>query len=354
MVPTDDDLEKLDDGALEAMVETCGNDDRPYQILAERYADRSEFEKALDVLDRLLALQPRQEALLAALFSKANLLAAIEQSAEAIRLLTKILTTVDNEASSPEALGMKGLSHYLLHCLLSEDPGGPHAEQAFRSLEELIRLRPDYDEDEKVMTALGDLRADRGDFVGGVAAYRRALEVSRSSEERHWIEVGLARVYQSAGDAHAAEQLYREAIARAGQRDRSGIYLDLGYLLMNNDRRAEARTAFESALDGGAESLRSEQVVDVFWHLAALAYEDPDSDSEKAREYLEQALPLATSEHLYFADIHIVLGHCYAERGELIQARQHYNIASFAPLATPEQIEMAQRCLEDIGEVGTA
>jgi tetratricopeptide (TPR) repeat protein len=101
-----------------------------------------------------------------------------------------------------------------------------------------------------------------------------------------------------------------------------------------------------------ASQPNTDVVAEILWHLAAIAYQGGDSD--KARGYLERALPLISDVHVYFADIHLVLGHCCAERGEETRARKHYNTASFAPSATPEQIEMAQRCLRDIGEVGTA
>jgi predicted negative regulator of RcsB-dependent stress response len=113
---------------------------------------------------------------------------------------------------------------------------------------------------------------------------------------------------------------------------------------------------FEAALKLKDESphlaANPQYLADILWHLAHLAYRR--AEVEMALGYLEGALPLISAQHAYFADIHITLGHCHAARGNQTKAREHYNAAAFAPLASSEQIEMAQRCLKEIGEAETA
>lgn len=350
----EDELIELADHALEAMVESSVAGERAHLILADRYCSRGDFPKALDVLDRFLASVPEGKALATVAF-KARIFEIVGQNSDAIRWFNEVLAIVGDDLASPENLCAAGLSHHRLHSLLPSTTAEPHAELALRHLEELIRCHPNYDDDlETVMLAIGDLREEKGDFAAAIDAYRRAVELCADSEQRHWTQSHLAGALRLAGDFEAAERIFATALLTAPEPVRSVLHLDLGTLLLERGRVEEAHAAFVSALNiENAANIPeySRYLPDVLWNLAALAYQG--SDSETALTYLERALPLISSDHLYFADINIVLGHCHAERGNQVLARRHYNAALFAPLATSEQVDMAARCLKEMGEVAS-
>jgi tetratricopeptide (TPR) repeat protein len=162
--------------------------------------------------------------------------------------------------------------------------------------------------------------------------------------------------YREQGDHESAEKLYREALVAPPENGRSKIHFEFGKLLLAAKRLDEAREAFGAALVFREKSppllTNPLYLADILWHLASVTYQQ--SDMEETIRSLKQALTLITPDHAYFADAHITLGHCYAARDDYSKAREHYNLAIFAPFASDEEIEIAQRCLKDIGETGTA
>src|SRR5207253_5603287 len=185
---------------------------------------------------------------------------------------------------------------------------------------------------------------------------KRASDLCEKPDERIWTLVGLASVYREQGDHESAEKLYRDALVAPPENMRSRIHFEFGKFLLTAQRLGEAREAFGDALASRENCppllANPLYLADILWHLAHVTYQQ--GDKEETIRCLEQALPLISRDHAYFADAHMTLGHCYAVRSDYGKVGETYNFAVFAPFASHKQIEMAQRCLKNIGEAGTA
>ena len=347
-------LSQLDDRTLERLVHSDPTDDRPRRILVDRYFSRADFTKALDLLDQVMASLMDVPA--DVLYKKAESLGLLGRCTEAVPLFKAAILLVGPDPKSAEELDMAAMSHYNLSTMLPLGEAEQHVAPALRYLEALLARYPDCEEQHIVASYIGELYLARGDLSAAIVAYNRAADLCEKPEERIWTQVGLASVYREQGDHELAEKLYRDALVAPPEDARTRIHFEFGKLLLAAGRLQEAREAFGAALVSREKSppllANPLYLADILWHLGSVTYQQ--SDIEETIHHLEQALPLISRDHAYFANSHVTLGHCYAARSDYPKAREHYNLAVFAPLGSDEEIEVAQRCLKDIGEAGTA
>jgi tetratricopeptide (TPR) repeat protein len=350
----DTEISKLDDNALEHLVRANPSDRGPRRILIDRYFGRWDFIKALDLLDHVFAGVNDVPA--DVLYNKADCLGMLGRCTEAVPLYKAAIQLVGPDPKSAEEFDIAGMSHYSLYTMLPPGESEQHIEPALRCLEALLANYPDCEKPHDVASYIGELYLGRGDFSAAIDAFKRASDLCDNPEERIWSLVGLAGVYREQENHQSAEKLYREALIAPPENARSRIHFEFGKLLFAAVRLDEARKAFGAALACREKSPpllgNPLYLADILWHLASVAYQQ--RDMEETVRFLEQALPLISRDHAYFANSHITLGHCYAAGSDYAKAREHYNLAIFAPFASAEQIEMAQNCLKDIGEAGTA
>jgi tetratricopeptide (TPR) repeat protein len=350
----DTEISQLDDNALEHLVRANPSDGAPRRILIDRYFVRWDLIKALDLLDHVFAGVNDVPA--DVLYKKAECLGMLGRCSEAVPLYKAAIQLVGPDPKSAEEFDIAGMSHYSLYTMLPPGESEQHIEPALRCLETLLSNYPDCEEPHIVASYIGELYLARGDFSAAIDAFKRASELCDNPDERIWSLVGLAGVYREQGDHESAQKLYREALVAPPENARSRIHFEFGKLLLAAGRLVEAREAFGAAL-----LLREKSppllgnplyLADVLWHLGSVAYQQ--TDREETIRSLEQVLALISRDHAYFANSHITLGHCYAARSDYAKAREHYNLAVFAPFASDQDIEMAQHCLKDIGESGSA
>jgi tetratricopeptide (TPR) repeat protein len=273
-----------------------------------------------------------------------------------VPLFKAAILLIGPDPMSAEEFDIAGMSHYNLYNMLPPGEADQHLSPALRYSEGLLARYPDCEEQHIVACYIGELYLARGDFSAAIAAYKRASDLCEKPDERIWTLVGLASVYREQGDHESAEKLYRDALVAPPENMRSRIHFEFGKFLLTAQRLGEARGAFGDALASREKSppllANPLYLADILWHLAHVAYQQ--SEIEETIRSLEQVLLLISRDHAYFADAHITLGHCYAARSDYANAREHYNLALFAPFASDKQIEMAQHCLKNIGEAGTA
>jgi tetratricopeptide (TPR) repeat protein len=350
----DTEMSQLDDNALEHLVRANPSDGGPRRILIDRYFLRWDFIKALNLLDHVF---PGVNDVPAdVLYNKAECLGMLGRCTEAVTLYKAAIHLVGPDPKSAEEFDIAGMSHYNLYTMLPPGESEQHIEPALRYLEALLANYPDCEKPYDVASSIGELYLGRGDFSAAIDAFKRASDLCDNPEERIWSLVGLAGVYREQGDHESAQKLYREALVAPPENVRSRIHFEFGKLLLAAARLDEAREAFGAALASREKSppllANPLYLADVLWHRASVAYQQ--GDMEETTRSLEHVLALISRDHAYFANSHITLGHCYAAQNDYAKARDHYNLAVFAPFASAEQIELAQNCLKDIGEAGTA
>jgi tetratricopeptide (TPR) repeat protein len=351
---SESEISQLDDTTLEHLVRDHPSDGGPRKILIDRYFARWDFTKVLDVLDNVFAALTEVPPEL--LYKKAECLVILGRCTEAMALFKAAILLVGSDPQSAEDLDIAGMSHYNLYTMLPLGEGEQHLEPALRYLEALLANYPNCEEPHDVASYIAELYLGRGDFSAAIDAFKRASDLCDKPEKRIWSLVGLAGVYREQGNHESAEKLYREALVAPPENALSRIHFEFGKLLFAGARLDEARETFRAAL-----AFRNKcppllanplYLADVLWHFASVAYQQ--SDMEEAIRSLEQVLILISREHAYFANSNITLGHCYTARNDYAKARDHYNVAVFAPFASDEELEMAQQCLKDIGEAGIA
>jgi tetratricopeptide (TPR) repeat protein len=350
----DTEISQLDDDALEHLVRASPSDAGLRRILIDRYFARWDFTKALDLLDHVFP--DVNDVPADVLYKKAECLGMLGRCTEAVPLYQAAIQLVGPDPKSAEEFDIAGMSHYSLYTMLPSGEGEQHIEPALRCFEALLAEYPDCEEPHTVASYTGDLYLAQGDFSSAIDAFKRSSDLCEDAAERIWSLVGLAGVYREQGDHESAEKLYREALVAPPENARSRIHFEFGKLLLNAGRLDEAREVIAAALvarDKSPPLLGNPlYLADVLWHFASVAYQQ--SDMEETIRSLEQVLILIPRDHAYFANSNITLGHCYGARSDYAKAREHYNLAVFAPFASGEEIEMAQQCLKDIGEAGTA
>ncbi|HYV75203.1 MAG TPA: tetratricopeptide repeat protein, partial [Candidatus Binatia bacterium] len=240
--------------------------------------------------------------------------------------------------------------------MLPPREGEQHIEPALQCLEALLAHYPDCEQPHIVASYIGELYLGRGDFSAAIDAFNRAFDLCDDPDERIWALVGLAGAHREQGDYQLAERLYREALIAPPENGRSRIHFEFGKLLLSAGRLDEAREAFGAALvlreNSPPLAGNPLYLADILWHLGSVAYQQ--GDMEETIRCLDQVLVVISRDHAYFANSHITLGHCYVARSDYTKAREHYNLAVFAPCASDQEMEMAQHCLKNIGETGTA
>jgi Tfp pilus assembly protein PilF len=177
-----------------------------------------------------------------------------------------------------------------------------------------------------VVVAPGE-RTDLKHFEGVMNNARVTFDHIRSD-----LCVRAARALE-AGDAAAAEALYRDALAKYPDDHES--YEDLAACLSFQRRYDEARAEYERALHIKPGS------VDALYGMGCVAYKQ--GRHAESVEYLEKALALAADD----PRCHRVLGFVYEELGDQTKSAHHFGRA--APLDPKFAVEL--RAAGKLGEV---
>ena len=185
-----------------------------------------------------------------------------------------------------------------------------------------------------ILSALGFISRQQGDFDTAERCYKRGLELARSANDKR---AEAARIHSmgtlamNRGKLDDARAYYEEALAaRRRMRDDGGIsstLRSLGILATERGNWDEARTYLGEALsikaNAGASRART------LCELAAVNIRDPQGDKIRARQYLDESLSVAQRMHLQFDTAHTLdlIGALDLEENKLDDARTHWKEA---------------------------
>jgi tetratricopeptide (TPR) repeat protein len=193
----EEELSQLEDAPLERLVRDDPSDNLPRRILVDRYFDRGDFMKALELLNHVSASLSEVPA--DVLYKKAEFLGLLGRCTEAVSLFKAAVLIAGPEPKSAEELDIAAMSHYNLYTMLPFGEAEQHLEPALRYLEALLATYPDCEEQHIVASYIGELYLARGDFSAAIDAYKRASDLCDKPDERIWTVVGLASVYRIPG-----------------------------------------------------------------------------------------------------------------------------------------------------------
>ena len=263
--------------------------------------------------------------------------------------------TLNNFSYLHKNLSSLASSYYLSELLYHETKGAEHAKRALEKFETILKEHPSYDDTDSIYAFVSGLYRRYGELDKSTHYYNRAIESASNDEERVDLLLGLGAVYVDKGNSENSEEAYKQALALAkGKRDLSKINFELGILYFELDRTDDAIEVFGNALkflefDPVMKS-NKEYAIEIFWHLGSLYYDKGEYD--RAIGYMEKALESIEEDHVYYCNTQITLGHCYFGKEDYNRAQSYYDGVLLFPLATNEEIEMANEsrdeCLKQI------
>jgi tetratricopeptide (TPR) repeat protein len=175
--------------------------------------------------------------------------------------------------------------------------------RAARASDELLaELRYNADRPEAQL-GRGNFSAARGDRLGALAAFRKALAIDPGFSEA---AVNLADLHRAAGDEAQAEQVLRSAIAR--DPSSAGAHHALGLVLVRQRRLPEALGELARAAALEPEDAR-------FAYVHAVALHDGGKPADGLR-----AAEAALSRHPWDRDLLLAAASWRAEAGDTAQA----------------------------------
>jgi len=344
---------KQDARELEKRISEGSREIDDYLALGKHYFDAGEFTTLVRLYEHAfeLPLHPVDRATLHLELGRA--LETLGELSRALENYRASLEALARERESALVMDIEAMCHYNLAVNVdTHDEAVHHAEEALGRFAALMEQYPGYGADKGALYShMGELHMMLGNEEEALVAYKLSLEFSHDNEGRVWSLNGIATVYKRMGKPEEAETYYRTALAEAKSKALfSKNYYDLGEVLEMQDRNRSATEAFQKALDYRDDDpiLRNskEYLIDILWYLGDLSYREVDV--ENTVKYLEKVASIIGEEHRLYCNVHITLGHCYVEMGELTRGASHYNKALFSPSATEEEIEVANESLKDI------
>ena len=324
-----------------------------YFLLGNQYLDCGDFDKLLSLYDNLLKLTliPIDKA--QAYYERGEAYNFNNEPDKAKTSYEKSYQLLQEIDDSIKAVDLRGLNKYNLFILLPEsDIGYQYAKEAIGFFKILIEK---YNVNEKLFMTysyLADIFYRLGEYDNALHYYTLALEDSEDTQNISvWVLSGIATVYGKKNNIEKAIQFFNEALSKADiDTPVSRIYFDMGMMYFTANMFDNAYNPFQDALKSKNKDPRLknniEYEVEILWHIGSIAYEtDKYVDIIKV---FGKILDIINSNHHYYANSHLILGHYYCMIGNNAQAIEHYNTVLIAPIATKDDINMAKDCLKQI------
>ncbi len=271
----------------------------------------------------------------------------------ATEAFVRSLSMLENTSDTlEEVVSLKGLNYYDLSLYCQDEAMAMHySDQALKYLTILTRSFPDYPHMSKVFAHIADLYNTNGDLDQALVYYGLFFESCQDPEDRVWALSGMATVFASLEKPEKALELYNEALQVSDSKAlMSKVYYDLGELYYRFENMGEARTAMKTALRyrGQDPILRQnrEYEISIQWRLGTIAFDQEDEKTMLA--LFGHILGQIDSNHNYYADINLRLGHYYDARCQYSRASKHYNEVLLSPMASVEETVTAKDSLATI------
>lgn len=323
-----------------------------YFFLANQYLDCGDFDKVLSLYDSLLKLTLTPIDKARAYYEKGEAYNLNNEQYKAKVSYEKSLQLLQEIDDNLEATDLKGLNKYNLFILSSEsDIGYQYANEAIAFFKLLIEK---YDVNEKLFMTysyVADIYCRLGEYDNSLYYHTLALDNTGDTQNSVWVLSGIAAVYGKKNDIGKATKFFKEALSKADfDTPVSRIYFDMGMMYYNANMFDNAYSSMQKALKRIDKDLRLknniEYKIEILWHLGSIAYE-----IEKHSDIIEvygEILSIINSNHHYYANSHLTLGHYYSMSGDNARAIEYYNNVLIAPMATIDEINMAKACLKRI------
>ncbi len=342
---------KLD--SLEARINAGSDNLDDYFDLGKLYFDRGDFKSFIELYELALKLPLNRLDRATVILELGRVYESLGEQGKCTHLYKEALTILGDERDSAYVIDLHSMCHYNLAVHLgSHDDVIYHAEQALAGFTSLIERYPGYDVDKGVIYShMGELYLMLGREEEALIAYKLSFEHSSENEGQVWSLNGMAAIYRRLGRLQEAEESYRQALVTAKSKSLySKNHYDLGEVLEMKGQDLAALGEFHKALlfrvDDVVLRSSNEYLVDILWSIGSVNYRL--GNCEETLKHLERVISMLTENHRLFCNTHIIIGHCFVEQGYFKRASIHYNKALFSPLATKEEIEVANDSLKDI------
>jgi tetratricopeptide (TPR) repeat protein len=343
-----------DESILESRIENGSRNAEDYLSLGKVYLDRGDYDKLLELYARTSTLPLSDEERAIILYEKGQAYRLSGKKEDAISCCEEYLELFGNEKDDL-LLAMSGLNYYNLSLLSlyqldQEEKSSEYAKRALEAFETLLQKYPDYEEKTMVYAHISELYGRFEEYGKAIDSCKKAIETARNGEERMDSLLILGSINMGKENYQEAEEAYRQAFMLAKEeKDLSRIYFEYGKMCFVSNRIQDAIEAFNNAM----KFMKSDPLIrddkgyaaDILWYLGSLYFEKQEYD--RAMEYMERTLECIEENHVYKCNIYITLGHCYFAKGDYTMAQGYYNNTLLSPLATKEEIDMANESLDE-------
>jgi len=337
---------------FEEMIRKGTDDINCYFKLASLYFDKGKYEEVLSLYNGLSEKKLTIIEQGRVLYEKGVACQILNRIEDALSFFRISLKKIQKVKDSIEALDIKGLNFYSIFNLSqSEEEKIRYATKAldcFNKLKTQFKVR---EEDYSVNSYLAGIYEKIGQYDNSLNLYNEIIESSTDLHDRVWAMVGAASIYELKGDYQNSLTCLIDALKRAGNTvPTSKIYFDLGKLHFTTKVYEAAKEAFQNALFKMKEEIllkdNEEYKIDISWYLGSIAYNL--GENEDFISYFTDLLRKIGTNHFYYPNINITLGHFYSEKNDFIKSRYYYEKARLSETISEEELKMVEECLTRI------
>lgn len=265
---------------------------------------------------------------------KGDLLLQLGRNAEAVEELQQCVSLA--RLAGPEAHDLLvDAQHYL--ALASPTPASdPNLAPAMASLEAMLGRGP---RDPERLGRLAALYEASGRLREARTLYAEAADTPPEGEMSVHAHKALALITGRLDGYASGRRLFEQTSMMAARYPTTlpNVFWEFGTFEWENEHYADALRFLRAALDLLAnDPLLSRNLgflAQIHWQVGRLYY--ADGNLAEARRHCESVLEVAGSGSRYAGGAHLVLGHCFAARGDAARAAHHYRECLDNP-ATPE------------------
>jgi tetratricopeptide (TPR) repeat protein len=251
---------------------------------------------------------------------------------------------------SIEVLDLRGLNKYNLFLLSADEAGDRYAKEAICIFKRLIENFGSIEKPLMTCSYLADIFYRIGDYDNALHYYSLALEDS-DDIQKFWVFSGITAIYSKKNNIDEAILYFNKALSHADINSPvSQLYYDMGMMYFDANMLDDSYNAFQMALKSkDKETVLKKNIeyeIEILWHMLSIAYETNEFINITC--HFEKLKSLINSDHHYYANTHLKLGHYFFMKGENTKAIDHYNNVLSAPMAAKEEIKIAKDCLKKI------
>lgn len=324
-----------------------------YFRLASLYFEEGDFEKVLSLYNGISEKKLTSIEHARVLREKGVASQLLNRIEDALSLFRASLNKAHNLPDSIEVLDIRGLDLHSIFDLTE------NMEEKMRCASEAIdcfnKLKIDYkvrEEEYLVNSYLADIYVKIGQYDNALSLYKEIIEESTDIHDSVWALVGVASIFELKGEYQNSFNCLTDALKQAGNTvPTSKIYFDLGKLHFAENEYEAAKEAFQKALSKmKAENLlknNEEYKNDILWHLGMIAY---NLEEDNVIFYFSDILKRIETDHLYYPNINITIGHFYIKENSFQKARYYYERALLSETISEEEQKMAEECLAKLSD----